>query len=84
MKVEQPLPTGKPPTTTAEDFSRYRQRIPGVFAFLGVADPDRDPMAVAPNRSPLFNPDERALPVGVRLLAHMAADWLQGAGGIIP
>lgn len=73
-----------PPTTTAEDFSRYQQRIPGVFAFLGVADPDQDPMTVAPNHSPLFNPDERALPVGVRLLANMAVDWLQGEGGVIP
>lgn len=73
-----------PPTTTAEDFSRYQQRIPGVFAFLGVADPDQDPMTLAPNHSPMFNPDERALPVGVRLLANMAVDWLQGGGGIIP
>lgn len=73
-----------PPTTTAEDFSRYQQRIPGVFAFLGVADPDQDPMTIAPNHSPLFNPDERALPVGVRLLANMAVDWLQGEGGVIP
>jgi len=67
-----------PPSTTAEDFSRYQQRIPGVFVFLGVADPDQDPMTVAPNHSPLFNPHEGALPVGVRLLANMALDWLHG------
>lgn len=69
-----------PPSTTAEDFSRYQQRIPGLFAFLGVADPEADPMTVAPNHSPLFNPHEGALPIGVRLLANLAVDWLQGAG----
>lgn len=68
-----------PPSTTAEDFSRYQQRIPGLFAFLGVADPEADPMTVAPNHSPLFNPHEGALPLGVRLLANLAVDWLQGA-----
>lgn len=73
-----------PPTTTAEDFSRYQQQIPGVFAFLGVADPEQDPMTVAPNHSPLFNPHEGALPVGVRLLVHLAVDWLEGSGNPMP
>lgn len=70
-----------PPSTTAEDFSRYQQRIPGVLAFLGVADPEADPMTVAPNHSPLFNPHEGALPIGVRLLASLAVDWLRAEGG---
>jgi len=73
-----------PPSTTAEDFSRYQQQIPGVFAFLGIADPAVDPMQVAPNHSPLFNPHEGALPLGVRLLAHMAVDWLEMEAPPVP
>jgi amidohydrolase len=64
------------PTTTAEDFSRYQQRIPGVFFFLGITPPGTDPSKVAPNHSPRFYVDEAALPVGVRALAHLAVDYL--------
>ncbi|HEV8381009.1 MAG TPA: amidohydrolase [Gemmatimonadales bacterium] len=64
------------PTTTAEDFSRYQQRIPGVFFFLGITPPGTDPAKVAPNHSPRFYVDEAALPVGVRALAHLAVDYL--------
>jgi amidohydrolase len=64
------------PTTTAEDFSRYQQRIPGVFFFLGITPPGTDPAKAAPNHSPRFYVDEAALPVGVRALAHLAVDYL--------
>ena len=65
-----------PPTTTAEDFSRYQQRIPGVFFFLGITPPGTDPAKAAPNHSPRFYVDEAALPVGVRVMAHVAVDYL--------
>jgi amidohydrolase len=65
------------PTTTAEDFSLFQQRIPGVFVFLGVTPEDRDPATAPRNHSPLFFADEKALPVGVRLLTNMALDYLQ-------
>jgi amidohydrolase len=68
------------PITPAEDFSRYQQRIPGVFFFLGITPPGTDPGAVAPNHSPKFFVDEAALPVGVRALAHAAVDYLSAAG----
>jgi len=64
------------PVTTAEDFSRYQQRIPGVFFFLGITPPGTDPATVAPNHSPRFYVDEAALPVGVRAMAHLAVDYL--------
>src|SRR5882762_10193337 len=64
------------PVTTAEDFSRYQQRIPGVFFFLGITPPGTDPAKVAPNHSPRFYVDEAALPVGVRAMAHLAVDYL--------
>ena len=64
------------PVTTAEDFSRYQQRIPGVFFFLGITPPGTDPAKAAPNHSPRFYVDEAALPVGVRAMAHLAVDYL--------
>ncbi|HLZ44425.1 MAG TPA: amidohydrolase [Gemmatimonadales bacterium] len=69
-----------PPITAAEDFSRYQQRIPGVFFFLGITPPGTDPAKVAPNHSPRFYVDEAALPVGVRALAHLAVDYLSSGG----
>jgi len=65
-----------PPITAAEDFSRYQQRIPGVFFFLGITPPGTDPAKAAPNHSPRFYVDEAALPVGVRAMAHLAVDYL--------
>ena len=62
--------------TTAEDFSRYQEKIPGLFFFLGVTPPGTDPRAAAPNHSPRFFVDEAALPVGVRALSHLAVDYL--------
>ncbi len=64
------------PITTAEDFSRYQQGIPGVFFFLGITPPGTDPAKAAPNHSPRFYVDEAALPVGVRAMAHLAVDYL--------
>ncbi|MFT4821117.1 MAG: amidohydrolase [Candidatus Pseudothioglobus sp.] len=66
--------TISPRTTTAEDFSYYQQEVPGLFFFLGVADPlDASPAA---NHSPKFFADERALPVGVQALTELALDYL--------
>jgi amidohydrolase len=62
--------------TTAEDFSRYQEKIPGLFFFLGITPPGTDPRTAAPNHSPRFFVDEAALPVGVRSLAHLAVDYL--------
>jgi len=65
--------------TTAEDFSRYQEKIPGLFFFLGITPPGVDPRSAAPNHSPRFFVDEAALPVGVRALAHLAVDYLTPA-----
>ncbi|MCB1694025.1 MAG: M20/M25/M40 family metallo-hydrolase, partial [Pseudomonadales bacterium] len=60
--------------TTAEDFAYYEQKVPGLFFFLGVAKPgDANP---APNHSPYFYADERALPVGVKAMTYLALDYL--------
>lgn len=65
-----------PRTTTAEDFSRYAQRVPGLMVSLGVTPPTQDWRTAAANHSPLFEADEAALPVGVRLMSGLALDFL--------
>ena len=64
-------------TTTAEDFSAYQQKVPGVFFFLGVAPKGVDPASAEPNHSPRFLLDEEALVTGVRALASLAVDYLR-------
>ena len=63
-------------TGTAEDFSFFQQRVPGMFFFLGVTPPGVDPKTAPQNHSPLFFADESALPVGVRALTNLALDYL--------
>jgi amidohydrolase len=66
------------PTTTAEDFSRFQQKIPGLFVFLGVTPASANPKSAPANHSPKFVVDERALPIGTRTLVHLAVDYLVG------
>lgn len=63
-------------STTAEDFSRYQEKAPGVFFFLGVTPDGRDPATVAANHSPSFYADEAALVTGIRALSSLAVDYL--------
>ena len=65
-------------TGTAEDFSYFQQKVPGLFFFLGVTPRDQDHTKAPANHSPLFFADESALPVGVRLMTNLALDYLHG------
>jgi amidohydrolase len=65
--------------TGSEDFSFFAQRAPGFYFYLGVTPPEQNLDTVAVNHSPRFYADERALPVGVRAMAHMAVDFLRTA-----
>ena len=67
-----------PLTGTAEDFSYFQQKVPGMFFFLGVTPRDQDHIKAPQNHSPLFFADESALPVGVRVMANLALDYLHG------
>ena len=69
-----------PKLTGSEDFSKYLQKVPGMFFFLGITPPGTPPHLVAPNHSPRFRIDEAGLPLGVRALAHLAVDFLASAG----
>jgi amidohydrolase len=70
MVSEQPL------VMPAEDFSYFAQRAPGMFIFLGATRKGVDPATAPANHSPLFEVDEGVLPLGVRTLANLAADFL--------
>jgi len=63
------------PVMGAEDFSRYLERVPGTFLFLGAAVPGH-PAAL---HSARFAPPESILPVGAATLAA-AAEGLQRRG----
>jgi amidohydrolase len=67
-------------TTTAEDFSLFQQKVPGMFFFLGVTPKGADPRTVAPNHSPRFFADEGALVPGMRALSNLVVDYMFGAG----
>ena len=60
-------------TTTAEDFSYFANRVPGMFVWLGIRDPQTPAAEALPNHSPEFLIDERALAAGVRALTELAA-----------
>lgn len=61
------------PVMGAEDFSRYLERVPGTFLFLGAGVRGR-PSTL---HSPTFAPPESVMPVGAAALAA-AATGLQG------
>lgn len=67
------------PIMGSEDFPVFAKNIPSVFFFLGVTPKDKDLATVAANHSPLFFADEGALETGVRAMANLATDYLQGA-----
>ncbi len=68
-----------PLTGTAEDFSFFQQKVPGMFFFLGVTPRNQDYTKAAMNHSPLFFADESALPVGVKVMTSLVIDYLSGA-----
>lgn len=59
-----------PPTMGGEDFSRYLERVPGSFFFLGTGNEAEG--LTAPIHSPHFQVDEEALPLGTAALARLA------------
>jgi amidohydrolase len=63
------------PQMIAEDFAFMARKVPGLYFFLGVKDPAQRTMA--PLHSPGFSPDERAIPLGMRILSHLVLDALE-------
>jgi amidohydrolase len=57
-----------------EDFSEYLFKVPGVFAFIGCANPDKG--KAWPQHSAFYSPDEDVLVAGSLLAAQYAYDFL--------
>ena len=70
-----------PKVMGSEDFSFFQRVVPGLFIFLGVVPPGTPTREAAPNHSPRFYVDERALLLGVRALAQLACDHLDSQAG---
>jgi amidohydrolase len=61
------------PQMMADDFSFFAQKAPAFYFFLGVRNPR---LPGAPLSSPAFNPDERAIGTGIKVLCHLVLDGL--------
>jgi amidohydrolase len=59
----------------AEDFSYFAEKVPGFYVFLGSRPPKEPKEGFPTNHSPRFRIDEAVLPLGVKTLAHLAADY---------
>jgi amidohydrolase len=62
------------PTLGGEDFAYFLEKVPGAAFFLGTRDPENEPIPI-PNHDARFSPDERAIPIGMRLMARLVADF---------
>ena len=63
------------PVMVAEDFSAFSQIIPGFYFFLGVKNPEAK--TIHPLHSPYFEPDEKSIPIGIKIMCHLLLDCLQ-------
>jgi len=67
------------PSMTAEDFSFYLRKAPGVFLWLGNAPADNRPSPVL--HSPCFDFNDAAIPVGLNVLSSLAVNFLERHAG---
>ena len=68
------------PLMVSEDFAAYAEHVPSCFLLLGSGNAELG--LNAPHHSPRFDFDERALPLGVALLATAATRYMmEKAGG---
>jgi amidohydrolase len=63
------------PAMGGEDFAFYAKKVPGFYIRLGVGN--KAIGAIHPLHTPGFMADEAALPIGARVLALMALDYLR-------
>jgi metal-dependent amidase/aminoacylase/carboxypeptidase family protein len=67
------------PSGAADDFAFFLNELPGLFFFVGVVPRDQDLAKAAPNHSPNFYVDEKALVVGLRALAGVTVNYMASA-----
>jgi amidohydrolase len=63
-------------TMGGEDMSYFLASVPGAFAFVGSAPPDRKG---APHHSPTFDIDEESLVVGAELVTRTVLRYLESS-----
>ena len=63
------------PQMVAEDFALLAEKVPAFMYLLGVKSPGQ--ATAAPLHSPYFNPDERAIPVGIKAMCHLVISALE-------
>ena len=61
---------------SGDDFADLLGKVPGVYVYLGTADP-HDPLTQNPYHSDCFFVDERAIPIGTAVYAAYAYWWLR-------
>ncbi|MEO1258185.1 MAG: amidohydrolase [Bacteroidota bacterium] len=64
------------PSTGAEDFSFYAQRVPSFFFFLGGRPSDVDAANAAPHHTPDFYIDESGFKNGIKAMTKLTLDYL--------
>ena len=69
--------TSRLPSLGGDDFAEYILRVPGVYAYIGSANPANPDTCVAQHNSH-FDIDEDALTVAAALYTCYAADYLNG------
>ncbi len=62
-----------------DSFAWFLQRVPGSYARLGVHDPQSNGPRLDLHAS-TFEPDERAIGIGVRVMVAVALGWLRSQG----
>jgi len=77
QRVSGELPVVTPDLVTgAEDFAFFAQQVPGMYVYLGAADPAAEASELPSNHSPLFEVHEPNMELGVRAFVHLVADYL--------
>ena len=67
--------------TGAEDFSYYAMEVPGLFFFLGGMPKGMNPLDATQHHTPDFYIDESGLLLGVKALANLTLDYMEGDRG---
>ena len=65
-----------PPTTGAEDFSFFQEKVPGLFIFLGGMPKGKDIKTTASHHTPDFFIDESGFVLGVSALTNLTLDYM--------
>jgi amidohydrolase len=71
------------PTTMAEDFSVYQEKVPGLFFFLGAYPADMKLDKPPVHHTADFMMDEKSFIVGVKAMLNLTMDYMYSSNKII-